>query len=333
MSGFKDLVVEGAGAEFIMKCDARPLAFDNCEDVTLRGPSIDWERPPFSQGVVISVGEGSRSADIQIDSGYPIDGNAPIPAFATYDRLTGLMTWHAFDIYGQIRSSTLVSSHLVRLQFKIPIGLKLGDTIVLRHEIGWPHAVYFSGCKNIRVEDVAIYAAPGMAIVGERCDGASLHNVQVIPRPLTDRLLSTNTDAVHLASCTGAITVRDLQFRGMGDDGINVHGRYLRLQNKIDSRTATFTQPGRQAFSQSVLPSTGTYFSFASGGSLSPLGEARIAAAEPGDVLTLHFDSDLGGGVEAGDLAIDQSQDPRLTVSHCQFREIGRAAYLLTVTH
>ena len=91
ISDFEDLVVDGYGAQLLFCGRTHPFIFSDCRAPVLRGVTIDWPRPPFSQGEVVSADASGRLADVRIDPGFPMDGSEPIRAIATYDRRLGLL--------------------------------------------------------------------------------------------------------------------------------------------------------------------------------------------------------------------------------------------------
>src|SRR6185312_7140080 len=201
--------------------------FFGCQAPVLRGVTIDWQRPPFSQGEIVSVDTNGHLADIRIDPEFPVDGSEQIRAIATYDRRLGLLLRDGVDAYGVVQSSSAITSRILRVQFTRFIPLQPGQTVVLRHEIYGANAATFARCENVRVEDVTIGTAPGMGIYAEQCNTISVAGLCIASS--ANRLMSTTADGVHCAACSGRVVIRDCTMSGMGDDGVNVHSQYLRI--------------------------------------------------------------------------------------------------------
>ena len=86
------------------------------------------------------------------------------------------------------------------------------DTIVVRQS------------SDVVLTDVTIHASPGMAVLAHDC--TNVHLERVINTPESAGLpLAGNADALHLASCRGAVTVRGCVADRHGDDGLNIHGQ------------------------------------------------------------------------------------------------------------
>ena len=225
IDGIDDLTIEGDGALLTFQGTAKPFVIHGCKAPAFRGFAIDWVRPPFSQGVVLSVGAGNLSAEIAIDAGFPVDGSETVGALATYERSTGLMARGGLDAYDVVEGVTLVAPQRLRLAFKRLIPLHVGDTVVLRHALYGSNALSFSRCSDLSIQDVTIRTAPGMAVYADHCSNAVIHGLQIAAPPGSPRLMTTTADAVHFDTCTGRIDITGRTFSGMGDDGVNVHGR------------------------------------------------------------------------------------------------------------
>jgi len=73
-SSLEDLVVEAVGAELIVDGWMEPVALENCTNITIRGLTIDYKRPPYSIGTVVNVWDGYF--DVKYGSEYPLNRHA-----------------------------------------------------------------------------------------------------------------------------------------------------------------------------------------------------------------------------------------------------------------
>ncbi|NDP20482.1 MAG: hypothetical protein GZ091_05330 [Paludibacter sp.] len=55
LSGLKNVAIDGQGSNFVFHGEIMPFLIENCENVTLKNFTIDWEIPFFIQGEVIST--------------------------------------------------------------------------------------------------------------------------------------------------------------------------------------------------------------------------------------------------------------------------------------
>jgi hypothetical protein len=319
LDGINHLTLEGVGATLLLNGLAAPFVIQQCHGLTIRGFTVDWPRPPFSQGDVISVAPDRRSVDVRIDREFPVTGTEKVEALATFDREHRVMALGAIDAYNVTQSVSLVSQQVLRLQLNRPLPLNPGDTTVLRHKVYGVDVVRLQTCSDVVLEDLVIHAAPGMGIVGGGCQNVAIRRIQVVAPPNTARLMSTCADAIHLASCSGQVEIRDCILSGMGDDGVNIHGAYFRVAQRLDERTVALTKAGGAALRPEEQPPPGDTLEFDGAASLEPLGEATITANDAKSAPSIRLARDLPASLKPGDLVIDATLQPTTLITHCQF--------------
>jgi hypothetical protein len=318
-----DVTVDGTGATLLFNGTVAPLLMRRCRAPVLRGFAIDWERPPFSQGQVIQVGSDGSSVTLRIDPEFPVEGTEKVIQLGTYDHSTRAMKWHGIDAINAVAEIALVGSQLLRLTLNGPLPFKLGETVVVRHGNG-PHAVSLENCQDVSIQNVAIYASPAMGIAMGGCAGAALEGVHIEQKPGSDRLMSTDADGLHCASCSGKIDVVNCRFSGMGDDGINVSGLYIRVEADRDNRRLRLV--GRQNRPPApfwAAPQVGDSLLLVSGLTLRPLGEVQIQRLERKEGATewsLESSDDYPALSGEPVFVIDLQARTQLRVSNCAFR-------------
>ncbi|MDE6974616.1 MAG: right-handed parallel beta-helix repeat-containing protein, partial [Lachnospiraceae bacterium] len=65
LTGYRGLTIQGDGACFMFHADILPFLIRECEDVRMEGIMVDYARPGYSQGRILSV-EG-KAMEIEID--------------------------------------------------------------------------------------------------------------------------------------------------------------------------------------------------------------------------------------------------------------------------
>jgi hypothetical protein len=320
VTGFENLVIDGSGARLLFKGRARPFVFTDCQAPVVRGLTLDWERPPFSQAEVVSVGAAGRAAEVRIDPEFPVDGSETIGALGTYDRRTGLMARGGVDAYKIVERVTLVGPQRLGLAFTRPLPLRPGDTVVLRHELYAATAFSFARCGGLLVEDATVCSAPGMGIYADHCAGATVRRFVIASPAGSPRLMTTTADGAHFNACNGRIAVEDCSMTGMGDDCVNVHGKYAKISQRIDARTLVVAaSPGSLAGPPRATPA-GDGVEMLAARTLETRGEASVGAAEAsGESTTLHIDRDLPPDIQAGDYVFDAETRSQASVLRCRF--------------
>jgi hypothetical protein len=336
-AGLADVDIEAYGAAFVFRGLARPFRFENCRNVRLRGVTIDWARAPFSQGEIEAQAPDRKSADVVLDEATPMDGWTTVKAIGGYDRETGLMTRSRLDVYGVGDAVEPLGPRRVRVHFRWPVDLSQARTLLLRHAVYEAHAINAQGCTDVAIEDVTVVVVPGIGFVGGRCRNLSLTRCVVAPRPGSGLFMSTCAGASHFTNCSGEVTVEGCRFSRMGDDGVNVNAAYRKVIGRPDARTLIVANRNDFPFRPEEAPPPGDRFEIASAATLETRGEDALARAslEPGAPATrerLVFAQDLPAQAAAGDVVVDKSQLPRLTVRDCLF-EGNRARGVLAHAH
>ena len=242
--GFTRLEIIGTGSHLLFTSFDSGLNFVNCRDVTVRGLTIDWVSPPFTQGVTRSVSPNKRTMVIESDGPITPVMLLPIRTISLWDSRQNLLVWDVLsgkDVLETIKAGP----KLLRVNLSSLAPLRKGDAVVLRHDVRGRHAISFKGCTNVHVEDVCVWSGPSMALSAEYCRNIEIRRLSVTPKPSSGRLMSTNADGLHLDPSHGRTIVDDCNFSAMGDDAINATGHYLRMIVATDGRYATCLPWGR----------------------------------------------------------------------------------------
>ncbi|WP_278630962.1 right-handed parallel beta-helix repeat-containing protein [Parabacteroides goldsteinii] len=217
--GAENLVVEAEGAILLLEGWYEVVSIDKAREVTIKGLSIVYRRPPNTVGKITKLNEGSF--DMQID---------PERYFYLYKDVTGRV--HYVDamrerLYtgGRVSGKELLSKDMIRIY--TDFRPSTGDFCVLRHSGHYRPAIMIKESSDIYIEGVKIHSQPGMGVVGHLSENITLENLQVIPE--AGMIISTNTDATHFTSCKGEIVIENCKFGGQGDDCTNIHNYYYTI--------------------------------------------------------------------------------------------------------
>lgn len=234
-----NLTVRGAGnATKIAITDpaAGGFAFVLCRNTCVADVVVDYDPVPFCQGVVQAVDVEAGSFDLEIEAGYPTpDGANFLNAVEPYGKW-GMIIDPATR---RIRSGT--PDHYMTPRWEHREGrvwrfftpeehhrrnlahMRVGDAYV---HLARCHgsAVLAQGCDGIRVENVTVHAAPGLAVglVGNRGE-IVVRGLQVRFAPETGRLITTDADGVHCQQNRSGPVIENCYFEGMADDAINIY--------------------------------------------------------------------------------------------------------------
>lgn len=208
------------------------IRLDDGVDCSLRGLTLDYERPPFSQGTVLAVDRGRRTFDVELDVGFPdimgaefLDASDPAASYRTHilepwgrelKRTRGDFTF--------VGGWTPLGGRRYRLQAKDDAldGVAPGDRYVHFVRLG-AHAIYLEDSSRCLLEDVTIHASPALAVASVACDALELRRLEVRYRDGQGRLISTNADGYHCQQNRRGSSLEQCLFEGMMDDAINVY--------------------------------------------------------------------------------------------------------------
>lgn len=319
MTHVRGMTLEGQGAVLMMSGVAAIFSFNECQEVTVSGLTVNWERPPFSEGTVIT--NTPRSFDVKILEAYPVQGGEPVGAFMTYHPGTRLPDGRDLDVYNSVERTELVAPQVLRVHLTRDIPVPAGKLLVLRHQVYGPTPFAFHRCSDVKVSDVTVLCSPGMGLVGVVSTNLSLKRFNVMIPPGSGRLMSATADATHFGGCKGTVSLEDCIFEGMGDDGANIKsGLYLIVRKRLDDHTVL----GQHNLKMTDLPDAGDTMEMSHVDVLSAFASGRVRSAkmEPGEgnMHRVEFEDPLPAGLREGDLLGNASRAPKLRITRCTVR-------------
>jgi parallel beta-helix repeat protein len=172
-----------------------------------------------------------------------------------------------------------------------------------------------------------------MAIMANCSRNIWIDKVNVTIKPGEGRWMSTTADAFHFKDCRGDLAIANCNFEGMGDDAINVHSYFMRLDSIMDERTFVLSK-GR-------IPSGGVFDvqigdTLCFGGQDSPLSLSQKMVVENVQVNRIQNKIIVRSlsklvGIKKGSVVWNSMLSPSLTVKNCNVRG-NRARGILVQT-
>jgi hypothetical protein len=252
---YDSVFIEGNQAEFIFHGLTMPFLFEGCNKVTIQHLTIDWDIPFNFLGEVVNINEKEGWRDIKpIREGFSWrlkNGRIEFPNVDGFHYQT-LGSTLAFDPKEKrpIHGTWDIESHpnkveelpngILRIHEKLkyypPVGSLLDSKGDREHDRYAP-AFDFKSSSQIKLSGITIHHALGMGFLFERSEEIHLQNCNIQLRPGTNRVVSTTADATHFSNCKGAVLIENCRFENMLDDGTNVHGTYVEVDEIIDNKT------------------------------------------------------------------------------------------------
>ncbi|MDF7825763.1 right-handed parallel beta-helix repeat-containing protein [Pontiellaceae bacterium B12227] len=254
--GFEDFTIDGNGSTFMFHGRICPVTLEGCKGVTLKNFSIDWDTPFHHELRVVESDPDKNSFIAEIfpmKYGFEIKDEQLILNHYNWQNPIGQNV--AFDSKTQAPVYMTRNYGLSQKKKKGKV-LKVGENRVLMEKttkVAPPvgtvltaygpspgfnrlaQAIHASNSSDIHIENVTVYAAAGMALIAERCDTISLDGFVVTSTE--ERSLATRADATHFLGCKGLIRMENCRLEHMADDGINVHGAYIKVEEYKGNHT------------------------------------------------------------------------------------------------
>ncbi|MCX5647626.1 MAG: right-handed parallel beta-helix repeat-containing protein, partial [Planctomycetota bacterium] len=336
--GLRGVTIDGGGAELVGHDLAEMFRFDgDSADLVIRNLQFDWDPLPFTGGKVVARGE--KSFDLEAVAPHVARAGVLIQGVLGFDPQEGRMARRGLDHYqreGECRTPTeLVSPGVMRVFVSQPGAVPpLGANVIARHQIYGMNVFTVIGCDNVRLENVTVYACPGMGLYADSCKDFTLRNFRVEVKPGSGRWMTTEADATHFNNCRGRITFEDCLFERMGDDATNFHLMYSVVRERVDERTVRLVM-GRGGGGWPAMPRQGDVLEFGGGENpLVPYAAVTVAAVErdaPGKAAVVHFTEALPAQVAKGHVVANTSTAPSVRIQRCTVRQ-NRARGMLVQT-
>jgi hypothetical protein len=235
----KDLTLNAEGVTLVCEKLTRAMQISNCEDLTLRGLTVDYDPVPFTHGTIVAVDQDDTWVDVKIHDGYPMK---PYARIDIVDRKTRHRKYGMPFLWGT--KAELRPEGVVRVMRKggFQGSAAVGDLASMstgQEAGGICHGIAIEHCTRVTLKDVTLHAAPGFGIInGQGYGDHHYDKVRVVPGPrpsgaTEDRLLTTSWDAIQFNNLRKGPTLENCVVMAAGDDSWSLSSRdYLLLASR-----------------------------------------------------------------------------------------------------
>ena len=267
INGLNDATIDFNGANFYFKnSNTSAIVVKNCNQLNIRNFTIDYMNLPFTQVRVTAVNAITRAIEYENFPGWedPSEFNDNRSPYGG-DRIYMFVFRNGSRVkdVGRLVASTPTNGNLISVlddgkKTTRAANLTLimpGDYITYANRSGG-YGMKVEDSNNARVENISIYAAGQFGLYMDTLANSIVDGVSIVPRPGTDRLISTNGDGIHLARARSNNIVRNSTVIGTCDDGIAVNETWLGIyDNKTIDRNVTIKryQKGRFNNGQTIV--------------------------------------------------------------------------------
>ncbi|MDR1283005.1 MAG: right-handed parallel beta-helix repeat-containing protein [Opitutaceae bacterium] len=228
------LTIDGDGATLVFtNLKDGGLSIAGCENLTLRGFTVDFDPLPFTQGVIDAIDTAAGTLAWTVHDGYPdLAPDRVVNRAHIFSPDTRGWKRDAPDIYAA--TARALSPRRGQLAFGPDqrwqlAHLSTGDYLLqdIRRERG---AFRAERSRNLAFDHITIRSAPGPAMLLRYMDGRNVFkNITIAPGPpppgaTIPRLMSTSADGFNYAYARTGPVLEHCDFTRMGDDSVNLHG-------------------------------------------------------------------------------------------------------------
>lgn len=255
----KNVTIRGEESLLIFHTEEIPFYLYQCENISIEGICIDYERPTFSEGIIRYVDEHRIRLYIDKEK-YPwhiahqrmfftgenfccelqfwleMDKDTYAPVYGTSDLGFAVENPGYYGVWKEV-GENLAEMTLDQENCRFFAASRVGNRVILRHHQRSHPAIYAVDSKNILLRQVSVYHAVGMGFLAELCENMELDQFYVTFHPEKKRPCTANADGIQMIYCSGKIHIHDCLFENQFDDPINIHGTYVRIHQILDSHT------------------------------------------------------------------------------------------------
>ena len=320
--GVDNITIDLQGAELVFTNPLQSgiyLAFSN--NTVLENFSVDYRPLPFTQVRVVSVDAAQAKIQYAAEPGWQ-DPTAFNAAQVTPGLPALFVTVHMFRNgqpvtgLGAMSASYPLSAGTFTL---IPwvfdptpanvAKIRVGDIAVLsmRTTLG---AVYTDRCAGCTLRNIRVYAGPQNAVDAHLSPSNVLERIYTMPKPATDRLVST--DGINFQAAGPNNTIRLNRAIRTMDDGFGLYNSITgTVQSQTGNRQLTVQGTANTTLGWLVSVPDGSTVTFQRRLDGAILGSAVVVSQSPvASTVTYNFDRDLPAGV-VGSAVYPSDLNPR----------------------
>lgn len=341
----KNIVFDGNDSEFIFHGQVLPITVDECENVTIKNITIDWDIPLTAEGVITN--SDKKYVDVSIDNDkfphevcdkvlYFTGENWKKPVWQwgnhEYDIHTKKITYRSGDTFPKTTQELLENGD-VRFHGNFNHVPQVGNYLVLRHNDRIHSGIFIANSKNISVENVTIHCTGGLGVLAQFCDTLNFKKIKMIPNEKKGRMFSSgHDDGIHLSCNMGHISVEECYFYGLLDDPLNIHGIATRIIEKIDDNTLLCEFAHSQAIGFSNWALKGHEISFIDSTTLESVKIGKVAAYKllTTNTFKISFEDKISDKINVGDALENLTRTASITLKNNFFGNCRARGILLT---
>lgn len=351
----ENITIDGNGSTLFIHGDICALALVRCKNIVLKNFRITYNAPTNFELTAIKRHGNKITYSLPVGTSFDVRGNSvyfyeksPLNGELYYEYKNNSNCYcnvmhRENEVYrtqlSPIRTAVSrkkLDDSTLECKYVIPPNIKIGDTVAMSQN--WCRdncGIFFWECSNVISESIDVNYMHGFGWLSQMCEDLTFNNIRFTPDRERGYKVSSFADCIHICGCKGYVSINDCLFEHPHDDGINIHGAFLRYKNSVDDHTAVF---------EFVHKQQGGYKNFFKGDKVKLYSRLNLAeldgiytVADTKDdidnkLVTITFDEKLPDMKSKMVVAENISYNPKVTIKGCTFKNIPTRGILCTTT-
>jgi len=233
-----NLTIIADSVEIVCSETTRAITFENCENLTIKGLTIDYDPLCFTQGRIIRMSEDKSEIEFKLDENYPRNFEKRIEIFDAKTLTLKRSTYYGWSDFIKTGNGTYKINKGNKYKYNPELDREEVGDILVTNNIYFPngympHAVFSNECRNLKLENITLYSSNCFGFFETNGTKNVYLNCRLDrPSPEHDlykraqRLRSTNADAYHSKFAYVGPQIIGCTARFQGDDCVNICGKY-----------------------------------------------------------------------------------------------------------
>lgn len=340
----KNLVIDGRGSHLIFHQEIQPFTFDNCENITLKNVTIDWEQPFIAQAEVLRVNdrymdialnpketpyhleegkiffdvgngrtnEWKQTLEIDREGRYIVPQTGDLPCLGE--------GWNAY-------TAEATMPGIVRLHFNFKRKSQIGNFLIMQHASPTHAGVFISESNKITIKNLRLYHAAGSGILAQYSKNIEFDGYQAIPNRTRMRYFGGGFDGLQIVNCQGNVLVNNCTFEGLINQPVTIHSISVRVDEVMSANQIKCSYLDKQNEIQNWAHS-GDRINFIGANSTNTI---KTITDIDEQHFSLLFEQPVPTNLQAATIIENLSWIPDLTIKSSNFKN-SRASGLVVAT-
>lgn len=224
LAGQRNLTLQGeTGSElWFENPEESGVGIVGCHNVTLRGLTVRYITPTFTQGTILSVDQANNTIVWKADEGFPVFPRKS-GCCQTHDPVTGEILPEASGKFlGQVTPLPDGSCRItVKRSFRpTPVWkLEPGQKFIIPFRNNERQGIWLLNSAFCTLREMTIRNSPASGVCSSRGMACNFIDCRIEPQP--GAVFSTNADGIHCWNDVIGHYITGCELRNMGDDGFN----------------------------------------------------------------------------------------------------------------